>query len=773
MHSPPLSTLRVFSPCSRFAEFNRRRGWRHRGPRLLGISVGTLYVLDTVCWALSLNDLSEDIRHVQHLSSETASALPYDEGGVALRIVQSIAFVLMVVIGDATVWWRAWVLFPDSHAVLVTAVLFPTLVLLAGTIPTVLLAPDSGMAMWTKPEGYAGSCVSLMSNLVATGVIASKAWARRRAFKEYLGRARPCGTQTHRVMVLLVESGIVYCILWIVVLAIQAADVLDMLDLMDGSSPGSQSTYSGFAIFFEGCLPALIAMYPTVIILLVSLQARRDAHREHAVPRPSVVSISISLSPITPSVPSVRPVSPVVVRGRVGECGYRQASAVMSDVDVEKASFRAREQELSRSTLVAFENEPPESLRTICEVRRVSDRACSDSDIVDVGHLLEVIARRKHHEATVTELEQATGLLSGITVLELENVWSPPASFWCSGHIHMERNAAPLADLLDPLQFAENQFCSVVIASVFWTMLTLVVAFCAASLWRRSSHNYASKILGLAVGTLYALSTLCWAITLYDLCQDIHHVRDVANGTVPLFNPENGAIWLGKAPSWIPTVSLACIVTIADAIVWWRACVLYPSRAVYAASVLLPVSSLLSGAVPSVVLSPSAGEAVMWANPWGIPASVATFVSNATVTSLIAFKAWQHKQALKQYLGSPSRSTRVQKVLLLLVESGIIYSSLCALVLAVQVVSLLDTRKLITLSPSFFTILRYFFDPFLPSLVAMYPTIVVFIVSLQRHSAMRFTQQAQRTDASSTLAVAVPLGRVHVTTASTREWDAV
>ncbi|KAI0641568.1 hypothetical protein C8Q79DRAFT_919011, partial [Trametes meyenii] len=129
--------------------------------------------------------------------------------------------------GDATVWWRACVLFPDSRAVSVMAILFPTLVLsvltpsyrvrftVGGTIPTALLAPDSGMAMWTKPEGYAGSCVSLTSNLVATGMIASKAWAQRRAFKEYLGHAWPCGTDAHRVMVLLVESGVVYCILWV------------------------------------------------------------------------------------------------------------------------------------------------------------------------------------------------------------------------------------------------------------------------------------------------------------------------------------------------------------------------------------------------------------------------------------------------------------------------------------------------------------------------------------------------------------------------------
>ncbi|KAI0641567.1 hypothetical protein C8Q79DRAFT_278034 [Trametes meyenii] len=339
-----------------------------------------------------------------------------------------------------------------------------------------------------------------------------------------------------------------------------------------------------------------------------------------------------------------------------------------------------------------------------------------------------------------------------------------PVSF-CrfSSLIDMQRDAAPI-DILDPLQFTQRQFFAVVVASVFWSILTLLTAFCAVILWRRSSHgNYASKILGLAVGALYSLSTLCWAVSLYDLCQDIHHVRDVANGTASPSNPENGAIWLGKAASSIPTVSLACIVTIADAIVWWRACVLYPSRVVYAASVLLPISSLLSGAIPSVVLTPSAGEAIMWANPWGIPASAATLVSNATVTSLIAFKT-QHKQALKQYLGAPSRSTRVQKVLLLLVESGIIYSFLCALILAVQVASLLNTRSLITLSPAFFTTLRYFFDPFLPSLVAMYPIAVVLIVSLQRHGAMRFTQDAQRTDASSTLAVAVPLGSVPVTT---------
>ncbi|KAI0642081.1 hypothetical protein C8Q79DRAFT_273137 [Trametes meyenii] len=213
----------------------------------------------------------------------------------------------MVAIGDAIVWWRACVLFPGNRIIFALTVLLPVLVLLSGAVPTAILGPNSGAQMWTKPESYAGSCLSLISNFAATGLIGRKTWEHRRMFKAYLSCASPAGGHAQRVMLLLVESGVTYCMLWIIVLAIQTINLVGFAQVQSGSS-----AYAGFAIFFQGCLPTLVATYPVAIVLLASLRPPLDERAtEGATPLPQRISVSIAFAPAPVSLPcsGVLPVS--------------------------------------------------------------------------------------------------------------------------------------------------------------------------------------------------------------------------------------------------------------------------------------------------------------------------------------------------------------------------------------------------------------------------------------------------------------------------------
>ncbi|KAI0706674.1 hypothetical protein C8Q76DRAFT_629595, partial [Earliella scabrosa] len=58
---------------------------------------------------------------------------------------------------------------------------------------------------------------------------------------------------------------------------------------------------------------------------------------------------------------------------------------------------------------------------------------------------------------------------------------------------------------------------------------------------------------------------------------------------------------------------------------------------------------------------------------WGLAASVLSLVTNTAATTLIAYKAWSHRQLVRSHLRVGNKRTRVEKVLALLVESGICY----------------------------------------------------------------------------------------------------
>ncbi|TBU38385.1 hypothetical protein BD309DRAFT_530471 [Dichomitus squalens] len=115
------------------------------------------------------------------------------------------------------------------------------------------------------PYGIAASVLSLSVNLFATLIVAYKAWISRR----FLQKLMVSGDRTvrmERLFSILVESGMVYCTIWIFVVAWQISMY---------QSPVSfdiDPTFQGrFSDFIGGGLIPIIAIYPAVVIILVAL----------------------------------------------------------------------------------------------------------------------------------------------------------------------------------------------------------------------------------------------------------------------------------------------------------------------------------------------------------------------------------------------------------------------------------------------------------------------------------------------------------------------
>ncbi|KAH8979112.1 hypothetical protein EDB86DRAFT_3108221 [Lactarius hatsudake] len=95
-------------------------------------------------------------------------------------------------------------------------------------------------------------CPTLGTNLVSTGLIAWKAWQHRVSFRKDLGKGSG-SVMVERVLALFIESGFIYCCLWVGYL-ISALDVIPGFIVME------------HVLFFSS------GLYPTLIIILVAMQ---------------------------------------------------------------------------------------------------------------------------------------------------------------------------------------------------------------------------------------------------------------------------------------------------------------------------------------------------------------------------------------------------------------------------------------------------------------------------------------------------------------------
>jgi hypothetical protein len=100
----------------------------------------------------------------------------------------------------------------------------------------------------------------LGTNILSTSLIAWKAWEYRRNVSAHLRRGTT-SDRAEKVLALLIESGFVYCVLWILFLLI-AFNLL----------PGSGSYTVNLVMLF------LSSMYPAIIIIIACTQTGQEAY---------------------------------------------------------------------------------------------------------------------------------------------------------------------------------------------------------------------------------------------------------------------------------------------------------------------------------------------------------------------------------------------------------------------------------------------------------------------------------------------------------------
>ncbi|KAH9973227.1 hypothetical protein BGW80DRAFT_1459134 [Lactifluus volemus] len=165
---------------------------------------------------------------------------------------------IMYILSDIICAWRAVILWNRDKRVIAILLLFILgNIIAAGSALVVDLSPFFNPRIHNeKPQRHALILVGTTFgiNLLCTGLIGWKAWEHRVTIKQHLGECN-VSTRVEKILAILIESGLVYCCLWIVYLI------------------------AGFGVFPEPFATAMkLALlvspgaYPTLIIILVCMQ---------------------------------------------------------------------------------------------------------------------------------------------------------------------------------------------------------------------------------------------------------------------------------------------------------------------------------------------------------------------------------------------------------------------------------------------------------------------------------------------------------------------
>lgn len=256
-----------------------RRGIRATASVFMLVVTVALFSISTVLWALVVTQLFQGFRVMLLHNDAGDLGQGVDERYKLLgqkSVFMEGLFLLTMIIADSVVIWRAWVI-SNRHKIIFAPIIF----LLAATAFAVIdviclteveddvshttsIPPGSRTCTWSEPIAWA---LSLCTNILSTSIIAWQVWSHRRFMKNELGNRYP-RSRSERVLVLLVESGFVYCLFWFTQLVL--------------FFPLTRADRAIWA--FEVLAPfgdQVSGLYPTIIIVLVNMQhSLHDTHMQ-------------------------------------------------------------------------------------------------------------------------------------------------------------------------------------------------------------------------------------------------------------------------------------------------------------------------------------------------------------------------------------------------------------------------------------------------------------------------------------------------------------
>jgi len=273
----------------------------------------------------------------------------------------------------------------------------------------------------------------------------------------------------------------------------------------------------------------------------------------------------------------------------------------------------------------------------------------------------------------------------------------------------------------------------VVWETIFLSAYGIFFAIAVYSIFRKGLKSRSSVIMLFVVVYLYASSLTLWGLNVTQLFKSTHSLlMDYPN--MPIQDrPDQANINIASLGTPMEALFMFNMV-IGDSVVIWRAWVLY-QRTLWVVSIpcILVLMSFIFSVIDLTCLTGAgwgqSGESAI-AGGGGIcdhaelMSWAFSLVTNAACTTLIGFKAWQHRRATRSLniVGNPRRMSS-DRILSILVESGFIY----CLFLLTQLILFFDISRD---SPLIYV--YFLFGAMGDQISGLYPTLIIVIVNLHQ-----------------------------------------
>ncbi|KAF9059629.1 hypothetical protein BDP27DRAFT_1431083 [Rhodocollybia butyracea] len=277
----------------------------------------------------------------------------------------------------------------------------------------------------------------------------------------------------------------------------------------------------------------------------------------------------------------------------------------------------------------------------------------------------------------------------------------------------------------------------IVVESALFGVLTLLTTASTITLCRQGIKFRPRLFLLSATLFMYIASGTHWGLNLYTLMRELQDPQAWA-----VLPSHQIFVW-----SEVTTIAIFFNFWISDMVVMWRACIIcgWPrfTQIIFVTFVVLPV-------ILSVVdVSRAHASSVNLAfepDLFGITALIISLISNLWATSLVGRKTWVHRKDIRSHLGRLGQTTAVGSILILLTESGALYSCIWALFIISTAYTTIHGSNRAT----------HAIAGAVPQLVGLYPTLIILLVYLQKSHWDHKDSHDKHRPALSTMVAAAP-----------------
>ncbi|KAI0313217.1 hypothetical protein OF83DRAFT_573163 [Amylostereum chailletii] len=257
----------------------------HSRPRLLMLILTlTMYALSAAIWAIGVHSAWYDLSTIIPLDlAGGEGGAPGNDSNFSTGFVADVLAAVVSIINDSIVLWRACVIWGMHKGMCIFSVVLILVQICSWVVYTIGIVVFDTVPVtpaFFRPLGSPSAfddltalafSVSLAANVWATAMVAYKTWKHRRDVRRYLNN-RTRKSAVEAVFLLLVESGVVYALLWIVYTISEIAGNSDPVSTVPTSN--AALTVELVSLSGRNQIPGI---YLTAVILVVAFQ---QSHRE-------------------------------------------------------------------------------------------------------------------------------------------------------------------------------------------------------------------------------------------------------------------------------------------------------------------------------------------------------------------------------------------------------------------------------------------------------------------------------------------------------------